>query len=226
MTTTTTAADPAAPAAARTTAMQSTAAPASADRPDRRPGRRLRGVVLAIGGVLYALSHALNLLGSSGTMQQPHEIASKVLFGAGAVLIMAGMGAVTAGFRRSIVGVVGAALSWCGMFFILNSAYQMLFVFPLYGWEGMAAIDGRAAILSALALPTVVVGPILLAIAGMRHRVVPVPAGVGMLVAVAMTLVMAGVPELQAPMAIASTIILGAAWAWIGVRAARTGDAA
>jgi hypothetical protein len=203
------------------------AAPAaSAVRPDRRPGRRLRGVVLAIGGVLYALSHALNLLGSSETLQQPHEIASKVLFGAGAVLIMAGMGAVTAGFRRSVVGVIGAALSWCGMFFILNSAYQMLFVFPLYGWEGMAAIDGRASLLSALALPTVVLGPILLAIAGVRHRVVPVPAGIGMLVAVAMTVVMMGVPELQAPMAIASTIILGVAWAWIGVHAVRAGDAA
>jgi len=207
----------------RTTAPQSDDAASPRLVRDWRPSQRATGTVLTIGGLVYALSHMLNLLGSTPSLSAPNEVLAKVLFGAGALLIMAGAGSLIAQFRRSPVGILGTQLTWVGMLFILQSAYSVLFIFPLYGWEGLGAIDERAGVVSLLALPTVFGGPLLVAIAGLRHRVVPVPAAVGIFAASAMFIVMIGVPELEPPMAIASTIVYGLSWALTGLRARNAG---
>lgn len=199
-------------------------APASAARPlarpkrDWRPSQRAQAIVLLAGGIVYALSHALNLLGSTPEVNSPAEIASKYLFGAGALLIMAGLGSLMSQFRRSAVGVLGVQLTWVGMLFILLNAYQVLFVFPVYGWEGIGAISEQAAILNIATIPTVILGPVVLAIAAWRHKAMAWWNAVLLLLSAVAVGVMVFVPELEVPLAISSTIVAGIAYALAGVR--------
>ncbi len=213
-----------------THAMQSTpgsgegtaTAPGSRERRDWRPGQRAKALTLAVGGFVYAVSHALHLVpGHSGSTSLPHEIAAQVTFGLGAVLIMAGLGSLMSKFRHSPTGVLGVQLSWFGMLFIQLSAYTQLFILPVVGWDGLHEIDALAWPVGLAAPLGVFVGPVLLAIAGLRHRVVPVAAAIGILVSVAGLIVMMLVPELEAPMAIGTSILLGLSYAWAGLAARR-----
>jgi hypothetical protein len=199
-------------------------APAAAARPldrakrDWRPSQRAKAIALVAGGAVYALSHALNLLGSTPELNSPAEIASKYLFGAGALLIMAGLGSLMSQFRRSPLGVLGVQLTWVGMLFILLNAYQVLFVFPIYGWEGVGAISEQAAILNIATIPTVILGPIVLAIAAWKHGAMAWWNAVLLLLSAVAVGVMVFVPELEVPLAISSTIVAGVAYALAGVR--------
>lgn len=186
---------------------------------DRRPSLRLQATTLAAGGVVYGLSHVLNLFGSTPTLDAPNEIAAKYLFAAGALLISAGLGAVTAQFARSTLGVISVGFIRVGMLFILLSSYSILYIFPIYGWEGLGAIDERAVVLGAIAPLAVLGGPLLLGIAGLRHRVVPVPAAIALFASVAAFAVAIAVPEIEPPIAIGTTIVFGAAYAVIGLTA-------
>lgn len=193
-------------------------------RRDWRPSQRAKSIALIAGGALYAVSHALNLLGSTPELNSPAEIASKYLFGAGALLIMAGLGSLISQFRRSPLGVLGVQLTWIGMLFILLNAYQVLFVFPVYGWEGIGAISEQAALLNIATIPTVILGPVLLAIAAWRHRAMAWWNAVLLLLSALTVGVMVGVPELEVPLAISSTIVAGVAYAFAGVRGLSRGD--
>ncbi|MET0860692.1 MAG: hypothetical protein ABW091_06640 [Microbacterium sp.] len=194
--------------------------PAPLDLPTRdwRPRQRAKAIALIAGGGVYALSHALNLLGSTPDLSSPAEIASKYLFGAGALLIMAGLGSLMAQFRRSPLGVLGVQLTWVGMLFILLNAYQVLFVFPVYGWEGVGAISAQAAVLNIATIPTVILGPLVLAIAAWRHKAMAWWNAVLLLLSAVAVGVMVVVPELEVPLAISSTIIAGIAYAFAGAR--------
>ncbi|MEW1834221.1 hypothetical protein [Microbacterium sp. NPDC079995] len=190
---------------------------------DWRPSRRARGITLAVGGAAYALSHILNLFGSTPGLNSPTEIAAKVLFAAGALLIMAGLSSLLAQFRRSPLGVLGVQLTWVGMLFIPLSAYSILFIYPAFGWEGLAAIEENAALLSLLTIPTVLAGPVLLSIAAWRHRVMAWWNASLLLLSVIGLMGMMAVPELEPVFAISSTIVAGVAYMFAGVRVARRG---
>jgi hypothetical protein len=192
---------------------------APAVRRDRLPSQRLTGTAFAAGGLAYAVSHALHLLGPEAAEGLKPLI--EALFAGGALLLMAGTGSVQRLLRRSIVGVIGAAAVWVGMVFVVLSAYLQLFVLPIVGWDGLARIDAAAGPLGALAILGVAGGPILITIGGLRHRAIPVPAAVGLLLAVATFAVGISVASLQAPMMISSTIVLGLAFALVGRSAAR-----
>lgn len=205
-----------------TDTLSTTAAPpvaASSSRRDWRPSQRARAIVLITGGAVYALSHALNLVSSTPELNSPAEIASKYLFGAGALLIMAGLGSLMSQFRRSPLGVLGVQLTWVGMLFILLNAYQVLFVFPVYGWEGVGAISEQAAIVNIATIPTVILGPIVLAIAAWKHAAMAWWNAVLLLLSAVAVGVMVLVPELEVVLAISSTIVAGIAYAFAGVRA-------
>jgi hypothetical protein len=195
------------------------------DRPaiarDWRPSQTAKGIVLAVGGAVYGLSHVLNLLGSTPDLSSPAEIASKYLFGLGALLIMGGLGSLLSQFRSSPLGVLGVQLVWVGMLFILLNAYSVLFVFPLYGWEGVGAISEQAAILNIATIPTVLLGPIVLAVAAWRRGVMEWWNALPLILSALAMIVMVGVPELEAPLAISSTIVAGAAYCVAGLRASR-----
>jgi hypothetical protein len=186
---------------------------------DRLPSQRLTGTAFAVGGLAYAASHALHLLGPDAVAGLKPLI--EALFAGGALLLMAGTGSVQRLLRRSVVGVIGAAAVWIGMVFVVLSAYLQLFVLPIVGWDGLARIDAAAGPLGALAILGMAGGPVLIAVGGLRHRAVPMTAAVGLLIAVATFAVGVSVAELQAPMMISSTIVLGLAFALIGRSAAR-----
>jgi hypothetical protein len=198
----------------------------TAEHRDWRPRQRAKAVALIAGGVIYALSHALNLFGSTPELNSPAEIASKYLFGAGALLIMAGLGSLMSQFRRSPLGVLGVQLTWIGMLFILLNAYQVLFVFPVYGWEGVGAISEQAALLNIATIPTVILGPVVLAIAAWKHKAMAWWNAVLLLLSAVAVGVMIGVPALEAPLAISSTIVAGIAYALAGVRGLRAEEVA
>jgi hypothetical protein len=191
---------------------------------DWRPGQRARGRVLAIGGVVYALSHVLNLFGSTPDLDSPLEIASKYLFAIGALFIMGGLGSLLAQFARSPLGVLGVQLTWVGMLFIPLSAYSILFIFPVFGWEGLAAIDAGAGIVGLVSLPTVLCGPVLLAIAAWRHAVMAWWTAALLMVSVLGLVLMMAIPPLEPVFAISSTIVAGIAYTAAGLRAARVRD--
>jgi hypothetical protein len=194
-------------------------APARSGR-DWRPSPKAKGIVLAAGGALYATSHVLNLFGSTLDLSSPLEIASKYLFGAGALLIMGGLGALMAQFRRSPLGVLGVQLTWAGMLFILLNAYSILYIFPVYGWEGVGAISAQAEILNLLTIPTVLLGPILLAIASWRHGAMAWWNALLLVTSAVATTVMIVMPQWEVPIAIGSTIVAGIAYLFSGLRAA------
>jgi hypothetical protein len=192
---------------------------------DWRPSQRATGLALAVGGGVYALSHVLNLFGSTPALDAPWEVASKYLFAAGALLIMGGLGSLMSQFRRSPLGVLGVQLTWFGMLFILLSSYTMLFIFPAFGWEGLQAIDEHATVVTLLTIPTVLGGPIVLAIASWRHGVMAWWNACLLLASVAGLVVMMAVPALEPPFAIGSTIVAGCAYLFAGLRASRVTDA-
>jgi hypothetical protein len=202
-----------------TETLPATAATVARTARDWRPNQKARGIVLAAGGTLYALSHVLSLLGSTPELSSPTEIASKYLFGAGALLIMAGLGSLMSQFRRSPLGVAAVQLTWAGMLFILLNAYSVLFVFPVYGWEGVGAISEQAAILNLATIPTVILGPILLGIAAWRHAAMAWWNAVMLMLSAVSVGVMVAVPELEVPIAIGSTIVAGIAYLFAGLRA-------
>lgn len=187
---------------------------------DWRPTQKAKGIVLASGGAIYALSHIFNIFGSTPDMSSPLEIASKYLFGAGALLIMAGLGSLMSQFRRSPLGVLGVQLVWAGMLFILLNAYSVLFIFPVYGWEGIGAISAQAELLNLATIPTVILGPILLGIAAWRHAAMAWWNATLLIASAVATGVMVGVPEWEVPIAISSTIAAGLAYLVAGLRAA------
>jgi len=203
-------------------------APAATERiaRDWRPSPRAKGIVLAAGGALYGASHVLNLFGSTPDLSSPLEIASKYLFGAGALLVMGGLGSLMTQFRRSPLGVLGVQLTWAGMLFILLNAYTMLYIFPVYGWEGVGTISAQAEILTLLTIPTVILGPILLAIAAWRHGAMAWWNALLLAASAAATIVMIVMPAWEVPIAISSTIVAGLAYLFAGLRAVRTAEVA
>lgn len=203
------------------------AAPAAPDttRPraarDWRPSVRAKGTALAVGGALYSVSHMLNLLGSTPTLDSVHEVAGKMLFGIGALLIMAGLGSLMVQFARSPLGVLGVQLTWFGMLYMPLSTYTILYIYPVIGWEGIGAIDELAIVPTLLTIPTVILGPIVLAIAAWRHRVIAWWNACLFLVSSAALGLMVAVPEWEPPLAIGSTIVFGLAYCAAGLRARR-----
>lgn len=188
---------------------------------DWRPSQRAKAWTLATGGALYSLSHMLNLFGSTPGLNSMHEVLGKYLFGIGALLIMAGLGSLMSQFARSPLGVLGTQLTWFGMLYMPLSTYTILFIFPVIGWEGLGAIDELAVIPTLLTIPTVVIGPVILAIAGWRHGAMAWwNACIFFLSAAALGLMMA-VPAWEPPLAIGSTIVVGLGYLAAGLRARR-----
>lgn len=186
---------------------------------DWRPSQSAKAWTLAVGGALYSLSHVLNLFGSTPSLDSVHEVTGKYLFGIGAILIMAGLGSLMSQFSRSPLGVLGTQLTWFGMLYMPLSTYTILFIFPVFGWEGIGAIDDLAIIPNLLTIPTVVVGPVLLAIASWRHGAMAWwNASIFFLSAAALGLMMA-IPEWEPPLAIGSTIVVGLGYLAAGLRA-------
>jgi hypothetical protein len=177
---------------------------------------RLRSGLVVAGGLLFAAGNLMHPPEHSDSAET-HALwaAAHLGFAAGAILIAAGMPAVTARLRTSRVGLAGVALTWLSMLLILPGAWFEVFAAPVLPTEVSAAIEASAIAIGAtlgIALP---LGLVLLGIGVLRARAAhPAPA-VGLVVAGVLLL---AVPALADPglLIIVATALTGVSVAGVG----------
>lgn len=149
-----------------------TALPAPAR--DLRPSSSARGLALVAGGVLFAVGNLLHpLTHDDSAHEYPTWVLAHVLFGIGAVLIAAGMGVLARRFAGSRTGLVGLGTTWLGMVLIPGGVVLEAWVRPLMDHAGFAAVEDATMAYSTLAGTATMVGPALITIAAIRHRLLP-----------------------------------------------------
>lgn len=142
--------------------------------PDHRPSLRTRALVLTAGGVLFAVGNALHPLEHDDAA--PHAatwVAAHVVFAVGAILIAAGMTALTRRFAVSKVGLVGLGVSWLGLVLIPAGALLEAYVRPLMDHHGFADIESATLGFTMIAGFSNLIGPALMTVAAVRHRLFP-----------------------------------------------------
>ena len=163
-----------------TTAVPTSTTPAAAV-PDHRPSPSLRGLAVAAGGVLFAAGNALHPLEHNEEAHQAATwVAAHVTFGAGAVLIAAGAGALAARLARSRVATIGLSVLWVGLVLIPVGGYTEAYVAPAMH-HGFAAVEQATLWFSALAGTATLLGPLLIAVGALRSRLLPAPVAVSLL---------------------------------------------
>jgi hypothetical protein len=202
------------------TAAPDTAAPAPAApraAPDHRPGQRAGALALVAGGLLFALGNALHPLDhSDAATRAPTWAAAHLTFALGALLLAGGVAALGRRLAASRVGVLGMLLAAAGMVVVVGSAYVEVYVAPAIGHAALDAIDRGAALWGVVALLTYVVGPVLVAAAGLRHRRLPAAACVAVLLAQVVSVAGQALPVPEGVTIIPATVVLGLAFAALG----------
>ncbi|MGY1709062.1 hypothetical protein ACI8AC_06075 [Geodermatophilus sp. SYSU D00758] len=192
------------------------AAPAAAV-PDHRPSLALRGLSVVAGGVLFAAGNALHPLEHSHAAHEAATwVAAHVVFSAGALLVAAGAGALAARLGRSRVATAGVAVLWVGLTLIPVGGYTEAYVAPaMHG--GFAAVEEATLWFSALAGTATLLGPLLIAIGALRHRLLPAPVALA-LVALPVGGVLGGALPVEGHGIIPGTVLFGlgiAAAGWL-----------
>lgn len=205
------------------TVTESTPAP-SLPAADHRPSQRLGALTLVAGGVLFAVGNLLHPLEhSDAATGAPTWAAAHLTFALGALLIAGGVAALARRLAVSRLGVVGLVLTAIGQVLVVGSAYVEVYVAPLVGHAQMDRIEDGAAVWGLLTLVTYVVGPVLVAVAGLWHRALPVVACGALLLAQLVLLVGPGLPVTEGYVIIPATVVSGLVFAVFGwtVRADR-----
>ncbi|MGR7026386.1 hypothetical protein [Geodermatophilus sp. URMC 62] len=199
----------------------STATPAAAVR-DHRPSPSLRGLAVTAGGVLFAAGNALHPMEHSEAAHQAATwVAAHVTFGAGAVLVAAGAGALAARLAPSRVATIGLAVLWVGLVLIPVGSYTEAYVAPAMH-SGFAAVEQATLWFSALAGTATLLGPLLVAVGALRSRLLPAPVAVSLL-ALPVGGVLAGALPVEGWGIIPGTVVFGlgiAAAGWLSRTAA------
>ncbi len=186
-------------------------------RVDHRPGQRAAALSLAAGGVLFAVGNALHPLDhSDAATRAPTWAAAHLVFALGALLMAGALAALGRRLAPSRVGVAGLVLTAVGLVLVVGSAYVEVYVAPVVGHHTIAEIDATAGLWMTLTLLTYVVGPMLVAVAGLRHRAFPVAVCAGILLAQAATLALPAVPVAEGYVIIPATVVFGLAFAVAG----------
>ncbi len=161
------------------TAVPPSTAPAAAA--DHRPSPSLRGLAVTAGGVLFAVGNALHPLQHSEEAHQAATwVAAHLVFGLGALLIAAGAGALGARFARSRAATIGLSVLWVGLTLIPAGVLMEAYVAPAMH-HGFAAVEEASLWFSVLAGTANLLGPLLIAIGALRHRLLPAPVSVALL---------------------------------------------
>ncbi|WP_448638662.1 hypothetical protein [Geodermatophilus sp. URMC 63] len=194
----------------------STATPAAAVR-DHRPSPSLRGLAVTAGGVLFAAGNALHPMEHSEAAHQAATwVAAHVTFGAGAVFVAAGAGALAARLAPSRVATIGLAVLWVGLVLIPVGGYTEAYVAPAMH-SGFAAVEQATLWFSALAGTATLLGPLLVAVGALRSRLLPAPVAVSLL-ALPVGGVLAGALPVEGWGIIPGTVVFGlgiAAAGWL-----------
>lgn len=153
-------------------------APARTTARDFRPTRNTRALTLVAGGALFAVGNLLHPLSHDDTAHSsPTWVAAHVVFGIGAVLIAASMGVLTRRFAGSPTGLIGLGITWLGMVLIPGGAVMEAFVRPLMDHHGFAEIEQATLATTMVAGTANLIGPALITVAAVRHRLLPLWVG-------------------------------------------------
>ena len=171
----------------------------------------LGGALFALGNLLHPVEHGDAAEGAA-TWEAAH-----VLFGVGAVLLCAGLPAVTAvlGDRRLVRA--GTALTWLAMLLIPVGSYFEIYVAPKLSEATVEDIESDAVAFAIVQVLPFLLGPILLGVAAFRAGTWPMLVRVGLVAAPVVTLLAPALPGEDGIWIIAGTAVLGTALAVAGL---------
>jgi hypothetical protein len=144
-------------------------------RPDHRPGARPRALALITGGIVFAVGNAMHPLRHDEAAHAASTwLASHLVFGVGSVLMAAGLGVLAARLAASRVATVGLGVLWLGLVLMPIGSITEGYVAPLLGHE-YHDLETSLLWFSALAGTATLLGPLLIAVGALKHRLLPVP---------------------------------------------------
>jgi len=161
-----------------TTSTTATAQPAPTPpllpRADHRPGPSLRAAAVIAGGVLFAVGNALHPMEhDAAALEAPTWAAAHVTFAAGALLIAAGMGALSQRLAPSRLAQIGLGVLWVGLVLMPVSSVLEAYVAPAMGHDAFHELEESIVWFSAVAGIATLLGPTLVAIGAFRQRLLP-----------------------------------------------------
>ncbi len=144
-------------------------------RPDHRAGTAVRAMALVAGGVVFAVGNAMHpLRHDAAALEAPTWLASHLVFGVGSLLMAAGLGALTRRMAPSRTATVGLGVLWLGLVLMPIGSITEGYVSPAMG-EAYSDLETSLLWFSSLAGTSTLLGPLLVAIGALRHRLLPVP---------------------------------------------------
>jgi len=143
-------------------------------RADHRAGPSLRAGSVIAGGVLFAVGNALHPMEhDDAALSAPTWAAAHVTFAAGALLVAGGTSVLAARLAPSRVAQLGLGVLWLGLVLMPVSSALEAYVAPAMGSHAFHHLEESIAWFSALAGLATLLGPVLMAIGAVRHRLLP-----------------------------------------------------
>jgi hypothetical protein len=163
------------PALARTAPSPLTATAPPPARADHRAGPQLRALALVAGGVVFAVGNAMHpLRHDDAALEAPTWLAAHLVFGVGSVLMAAGLGVLTRRMAPSRVATVGLGVLWLGLVLMPIGGITEGYVAPAMG-HAYHDLETSLLWFSSLAGTSTLLGPLLVAIGAVQHRLLPLP---------------------------------------------------
>ena len=198
---------------------RTTAPSTAADRV--RPS--LPALSLVAGGVLFAVGNALHPMEhDDAALTAPTWLAAHLTFGAGALLMAAGIGVLFRRLAPSRLATIGLGVLWVGLVLMPIGSITEGYVARAMDHHAFEAFEASIGWFSVLAGTTTILGPVLIAIGALRARLLPVPVAL-MLPAITVGALLVGVLPVEGYGIIPGTVVFGlgmAAAGWGSRRAA------
>ena len=184
--------------------------------PATRSSTPLGSLAVVAGGVLFAIGNAMHpLRHDHAALESPTWLPAHLVFGAGALLMAAGIGALFRLLSPSRLAVAGLSVLWIGL--VLMPIGSILEGYIARAMEHDAFHDLETSLLwhSMLAGTSTILGPVLIAIGALRNRLLPVPVAL-MLPAITVGALAVGVVPVEGYGIIPGTVLFGLGMACIG----------
>ena len=182
---------------------------------DHRPRPSTAALSLVAGGVLFAVGNAMHpLRPDDAALSAPTWLAAHLTFGAGSLLMAAGIGVLFRRLAPSRVAVVGLAVLWVGLVLMPIGSIVEGYVAPAMG-HGFHQLEASITWFSMLAGTSAILCPVLVAIGALRHRLLPVPVALA-LPAITVGALLVGVLPVEGYGIIPGTVVFGLGMAAAG----------
>jgi hypothetical protein len=190
---------------------------------DHRPGPSVRAASVVAGGVLFAVGNAMHPLEhNDAALQAPTWLAAHLTFGAGALLMAAGIGVLARRLAPSRTAVIGLGVLWVGLVLMPIGSITEGYVARAMEHSAWHEFEASIGWFSALAGTATLLGPLLIAIGALRNRLLPVPVALA-LAGITVGGLLAGALPVEGYGIIPGTIVFGlgmAAAGWVSRRPA------